>query len=263
MSLRSRSHVKASVVLTRADHLFIHNYIRSLLNNILKYMLMVRTRLEPASYCLFVRCLNQPSHTGSCLHLYETPYHHTISLYKTHYYSYVCTILPYNFPLTAQYNQLIPLYNQLIPLYNQLIPLYNQLIPQYNQLIPLYNQLIPLYNQLIPLYNQLIPLYNQLIPLYNQLIPQYNQLIPLYNQLIPQYNQLIPQYNQLIPQYNQLIPLYNQLIPLYNQLIPLYNQLIPLYNHISYTYVVTLLVPLAPLTLLSVPSYSSEVCGSA
>ena len=36
MSLRSRSHVKASMVLTRADHLFIHNYIRSLLNNILR-----------------------------------------------------------------------------------------------------------------------------------------------------------------------------------------------------------------------------------
>ena len=28
MSLRSRSHVKASMVLTRADHLFIHYYIR-------------------------------------------------------------------------------------------------------------------------------------------------------------------------------------------------------------------------------------------
>ena len=27
MSLRSRSHVKASMILTRADHLFIHNYI--------------------------------------------------------------------------------------------------------------------------------------------------------------------------------------------------------------------------------------------
>ena len=36
MSLRSRSHVKASMVLTRADHLFIHNYIRSLLNNMLR-----------------------------------------------------------------------------------------------------------------------------------------------------------------------------------------------------------------------------------
>ena len=28
MSLRSRSHVKASMVLTIADYLFIHNYIR-------------------------------------------------------------------------------------------------------------------------------------------------------------------------------------------------------------------------------------------
>ena len=36
MSLRIRSHVKASMVLTRADHLFIHNYIRLLLNNILR-----------------------------------------------------------------------------------------------------------------------------------------------------------------------------------------------------------------------------------
>ena len=35
ISLRSRSHVKASMVLTRDDHLFIHNYIRSLLNIIL------------------------------------------------------------------------------------------------------------------------------------------------------------------------------------------------------------------------------------
>ena len=42
MSLRSRSHVKASMVLTRADHLCIHNYIRSLLNNILRPILMVR-----------------------------------------------------------------------------------------------------------------------------------------------------------------------------------------------------------------------------
>ena len=40
MSLRSRSHVKASMVLTRADHLFIHNYIRSLLNNILRPILI-------------------------------------------------------------------------------------------------------------------------------------------------------------------------------------------------------------------------------
>ena len=39
MSLRSRSRVKASMVLTRVDHLFIHTYIRSLLNNILRPIL--------------------------------------------------------------------------------------------------------------------------------------------------------------------------------------------------------------------------------
>ena len=37
--LRIRSHVKASMVLMRADNLFIHNYIRSLLNNILRPIL--------------------------------------------------------------------------------------------------------------------------------------------------------------------------------------------------------------------------------
>ena len=40
MSLRIRSRIKASVVLTRADHLCIHNYIRLLLNNILKPILL-------------------------------------------------------------------------------------------------------------------------------------------------------------------------------------------------------------------------------
>ena len=44
MSLRSRSRVKASVVLTRADHLFIHNYIRSLLNIILRPILIAGGR---------------------------------------------------------------------------------------------------------------------------------------------------------------------------------------------------------------------------
>ena len=53
MSLRSRSHVNASVVLTRADHLFIHNYRKSLLNIILRPILMVRS-LEPVSYRLGV-----------------------------------------------------------------------------------------------------------------------------------------------------------------------------------------------------------------
>ena len=50
MSLRIRSHVKASTVLTRADQLCIHNYIRSLLNNIQRPILLVRTGFEPASY---------------------------------------------------------------------------------------------------------------------------------------------------------------------------------------------------------------------
>ena len=54
MSHRSRSHVKSSMVLTRADHLCIHNYIRSLLNGILIPILMVRTRLVLAFYCLCV-----------------------------------------------------------------------------------------------------------------------------------------------------------------------------------------------------------------
>ena len=40
MSLRNPSHVKASLVITRADNLFIHNYIRSLLNIILRPILM-------------------------------------------------------------------------------------------------------------------------------------------------------------------------------------------------------------------------------
>ena len=55
MSLRSRSRVKASMVLTRADHLCIHTYIRSLLNIIIRPILMVRMRLEPAPYRLRVR----------------------------------------------------------------------------------------------------------------------------------------------------------------------------------------------------------------
>ena len=63
MFLRSRSYVKASMVLTRADHFSIHNYIRSLLNIILIAILMVLTRLKPASYCLYEYRLSQLSHT--------------------------------------------------------------------------------------------------------------------------------------------------------------------------------------------------------
>ena len=47
MSLRSSSRVNASMVLTRADYLFIHNYIRSHLNIILRPILMVRRVLNP------------------------------------------------------------------------------------------------------------------------------------------------------------------------------------------------------------------------
>ena len=66
ISLRSRSHVNASMVLT--DHLFIHNYIRLLLNIILRSNLIVRMGLEPMSYCLCVRRLSQLSHTGRNLY---------------------------------------------------------------------------------------------------------------------------------------------------------------------------------------------------
>ena len=49
MSLRSHSRVKASVVLTRADHSCIHTY-----NIIVRPILMVQARLEPTSYYLRV-----------------------------------------------------------------------------------------------------------------------------------------------------------------------------------------------------------------
>ena len=61
MSIRSRSRVKEYMILTRADTLFINNYIRSLINNILKHILMVKTRLEPTSYCFCGRRLSQVS----------------------------------------------------------------------------------------------------------------------------------------------------------------------------------------------------------
>ena len=41
MSLRSRSHIKASMALIKADNLCIHNYIRSLLNSI--YIIKCKT----------------------------------------------------------------------------------------------------------------------------------------------------------------------------------------------------------------------------
>ena len=54
MSLRSRSHVMASMVLMRTDHLFIQNYIRSLLYIILRPRLMVRMEIEHSSNLLCI-----------------------------------------------------------------------------------------------------------------------------------------------------------------------------------------------------------------
>ena len=71
MSLRSRSHAKASMVLTRADHLCIHNYIRALLNNILRPILKInygpgeaRTRV-----LLFVCLMTYPTNPQCGSHI--------------------------------------------------------------------------------------------------------------------------------------------------------------------------------------------------
>ena len=68
MSLRSRSHVKASMVLTRADYLFIHNYIRSLLNNILRpiFIKLINGPDGARTRVLLLVCLTPwpLSHTG-------------------------------------------------------------------------------------------------------------------------------------------------------------------------------------------------------
>ena len=63
MSFRSRSRVKASVVLTRVDYLCTF-YIKSLLNIILRPILVVRIWFVPAPYCLCVLRLSQLSHPG-------------------------------------------------------------------------------------------------------------------------------------------------------------------------------------------------------
>ena len=46
-SFRNHSHIKASIVIMKADNCDIHNYIISLPNIILKSMLMTRMRIEP------------------------------------------------------------------------------------------------------------------------------------------------------------------------------------------------------------------------
>ena len=48
--IRSHSHVKASLVLMRADHLFINKYIRSLLNYYFKTILLVWEGFGTRSY---------------------------------------------------------------------------------------------------------------------------------------------------------------------------------------------------------------------
>ena len=50
MSLRSHSHINASMILMRADYLFIHNYVRSLLNIILIPIIMFSMGLEPTTW---------------------------------------------------------------------------------------------------------------------------------------------------------------------------------------------------------------------
>ena len=50
MSIRSGSRVKTYMVLMSADHLCVHNFIRSLLNSILRHILIVQMELEPMSY---------------------------------------------------------------------------------------------------------------------------------------------------------------------------------------------------------------------
>ena len=58
MSHRSRFHVKASIVVTRADHLFIHNYIRSLLNNFkTDFLKLINGPDEARTLVLLLVCL--------------------------------------------------------------------------------------------------------------------------------------------------------------------------------------------------------------
>ena len=54
MSLRSPSHIKASMVLTIGEHLCIPNHIRYLLTIILIPILIMLTRFEPESWLLCV-----------------------------------------------------------------------------------------------------------------------------------------------------------------------------------------------------------------
>ena len=99
MSLRSRSHVKASMVLTRADHLFIHNNIRSLLIHdfyyrMLRYSSLVITLISMLFFLLYIT------------EIYLQTAHHTSPLWNYSYpnlfskQSYLCNLLSQiNYPL--------------------------------------------------------------------------------------------------------------------------------------------------------------------
>ena len=69
MSLRSSFHIKASMVLTRADHLFIYNNIILLFDIILLPNLWVRRITKPASYVL-CPCVSDALAIQSVIHIY-------------------------------------------------------------------------------------------------------------------------------------------------------------------------------------------------
>ena len=68
-TIQSRSHIKAFMVLMRADHYCIQNYIRSL-HIFIRPILLVRT--GPASYCLCVYRFSILSHTSNTVYVKKT-----------------------------------------------------------------------------------------------------------------------------------------------------------------------------------------------
>ena len=96
MSLRIRYHVKASRVLKRAINLFIHNYLRSLLNNV--RLLIVRTRLEPASYYLCVWRFSRLNHKGTYnIYIYIYIYIYIIIIHYKQYNTHTSNGLHYKY----------------------------------------------------------------------------------------------------------------------------------------------------------------------
>ena len=73
MSIRSRSHIKVSMVLTRADHLFIHNYIRSLQNIIYKINYWSGRSSNPCpTACVYDALATEPHR--QLIYIYNTIY---------------------------------------------------------------------------------------------------------------------------------------------------------------------------------------------